>query len=497
MDRHMQMGAAQASDRSTEHLARMFGPLGNGDDTLGEWSRELLAVQTRVIEAVGDLRQVMQVVVNGALRAAPSATGAVVEIREGDELVYRAVSGSCSQYYGLRLPHPASLSWACILSGKPQISKDTETDPRINRSACRQIGARSMIVAPLSLQGAHVGVLKIVSAEPDAFDNRDLLTAQLLAGQIAIGLANAAQADAAKRFAATFDQAAVGIAHVSPGGRFLLLNNRFCEIAGWSRKDLMEGGFQQITHPDDLEADLGNLAALTRGDISHYAMEKRYIRKNGEMIWVNLTVSLVRHADGRPDFFVSVVEDISSRRAAEQAASQDALTGLPNRRWLLDRLGAELRRQSSRPLSVAYLDLDGFKSVNDRFGHAEGDQCLIAIARALKSALRKDDIVGRIAGDEFVVILPDTSRGIALSLLRRLQQAVNEVSHGTGWNVSVSVGGVLVMPGTDAGVEGILIAADRVMYDVKRGNRQIRLLSLSNETNPESGPVLNWHDSEP
>lgn len=456
----------------------MFGSLSAGFDTLGEWSRELLAVQAQVIEAVGNLRKVMQVVVDGALRAVPAATGAVVEIREGNELVYRAVSGSCNGHVGLRLPHPTSLSWVCILTGKPQVCHDTDNDNRIDRTACKRISARSMIIAPLSLQGLNVGVLKIVSDTPSAFDNRDLLTAQLLAGQIAIGLANAAQADAAKRFSATFEQAAVGIAHIAPDGRFLLVNDRFCAIAGRDRESLIEGGFQQITHPDDVAVDMDNAAALTRGEISKYSMEKRYIREDGTLVWVNLTVSLVRRADGTPDFFVSVVEDISTRREAQQAASQDALTGLPNRRWLLERLEVELERQSSRPMCVAYLDLDGFKGVNDRFGHAEGDNCLIAVARALKAALRKDDIVGRMAGDEFVVILPDTARGIALSLLGRLRQTVNEISRATRWGVSVSVGGVLLRPGAEASVEGILIAADRVMYDVKRARREIGLFDL-------------------
>ena len=195
-----------------------FGPLDESADTLGSWSRDLLEIQSDVIAAAGDLQKVMQVVVAGALRAVPSAAGAVVEIRDGDCLVYRAASGAASDNVGLRLPSPVSLSWLCILTGKPQVSIDTEGDLRVDTEACQRIGARSMIVVPLSLQGNPVGVLKVFAATPAAFDNRDLLTVQLLAGPIAIGLANAAQADTAKRFTATFAQAAVGIAHVAPAG---------------------------------------------------------------------------------------------------------------------------------------------------------------------------------------------------------------------------------------------------------------------------------------
>jgi diguanylate cyclase (GGDEF)-like protein/PAS domain S-box-containing protein len=460
---------------------------------LGGWSRELLAIQSDVLTVVGDLERVMRVVVDGAIRAIPHAAGAIVEMQDAGQLVFRAASGTSAQHLGLRLKLVGSLSGHCILTGKPQLCLDSELDARVDRNACRLIGARSLMVAPLTLQGEHVGVLTIYADTAAAFDNRDLLTIQLLAGPIAIGLASAAQAEAAratveatKRFAATFEQAAVGIAHVSPDGDFLLVNDRFCEIAGHDRAELIAGGFQQITHPDDLEADLGNLAALTAGEIPHYAMEKRYIRKDGTLVWINLTVSIVRNADGTPDFFVSVIEDISARKEAETAASQDALTGLPNRRWLLNRLSAELERQSltRQPLCVAYLDLDRFKAVNDLFGHAEGDECLIAVARTLRAQLRKDDVVGRMAGDEFVAILPNTRRGDAMALAVRLRQAVSDVAGAATWNVGVSVGGVITDAGSGADAEQVLAAADRVMYGVKRSVGDCQIIDCSDTIEP-------------
>ncbi len=119
------------------------------------------------------------------------------------------------------------------------------------------------------------------------------------------------------RFQATFDQAAVGIAHVGVDGRWRRVNDRLCAIVGRSRDELLGARFQDITHPDDLGADEAQVAALLRGDLTTYAMEKRYRRKGGGFVWVTLTVSLVRRADGCPDYFISVVEDISARKAAE------------------------------------------------------------------------------------------------------------------------------------------------------------------------------------
>ena len=464
----MKNGLAWAALGGAESRSLSFRPLEESGNMLGGWSHELLTIQSDVLAAMGDLRRVMDVVVEGALRAIPNADGAAVELLDGTDLVFRAASGSCGASVGMRLPYPQSLSWACVESGNPQICLDSEHDPRVDRAACQRIGARSMIMTPLMLQGTAIGVLKVIAETPAAFENRDLLTVQLLAGPIAIGLATAAQADAAKRFAATFDQAAVGIAHVAPDGRFLMVNNRFCQIAQHGRDELLSARFQDITHPDDLELDLKFVAALIAGRIDHYAMEKRYLRKDGGSIWTNLTVSLVRKRDGAPDFFVSVIEDISARKSAEEAAMQDALTGLPNRRALLQLLSSALDRSRAdhTPLCVAYLDLDGFKGVNDALGHGEGDKCLVAVANALKAELRKHDIVGRMAGDEFVALLPDTSRIDGLAIADRLRRAVNSLAQRNGWQLGISVGGVIA-DGTVTG-EQVLIMADRVMYRVKR-----------------------------
>lgn len=121
------------------------------------------------------------------------------------------------------------------------------------------------------------------------------------------------------KFRSTFDQAAVGIAHVDPSGRWLLVNDRLCSFLGYARDEMLHKTFQDITHPDDLQADLQLLDALVRGDIPHYQIDKRYRRRDGEVVWATLTVAMVRKANGTPDYFVSVVEDISIRKQAEEA----------------------------------------------------------------------------------------------------------------------------------------------------------------------------------
>src|SRR5262245_24772601 len=125
--------------------------------------------------------------------------------------------------------------------------------------------------------------------------------------------------DSGARFRATFENAAVGIACVAEDGCWLEVNQRLCDIVGYSREELMTKTFGDITHPDDLESDWNQARRLLAGEIENYSMEKRYYRKDGSIVWVNLTVSLARKADGSPDYFVSVVEDISARKRLEEA----------------------------------------------------------------------------------------------------------------------------------------------------------------------------------
>jgi len=141
-----------------------------------------------------------------------------------------------------------------------------------------------------------------------------------LAGRMSRRISNRSDTEGCYR--AVFEQAAVGIARVAPDGRFIEVNDRFCEIAGYDRAQLMQGDFQGITHPDDLAADLANVNRLLVGEITSYTMEKRYIRSAGQIVWVTLCVGLVRDRDGRPTNFISVVQDISDAKRAAQTLTE-------------------------------------------------------------------------------------------------------------------------------------------------------------------------------
>ena len=121
------------------------------------------------------------------------------------------------------------------------------------------------------------------------------------------------------RFQATFEQAAVGIALVSPDGAWLRVNRRLCDMLGYRADELMDMSFQQITHPDDLFIDQHYVARMLAGELPHYTLEKRYLRKGGEVLWITLTVALVRDLEGEPDYFISIIEDNQQRKETEAA----------------------------------------------------------------------------------------------------------------------------------------------------------------------------------
>ncbi len=148
-----------------------------------------------------------------------------------------------------------------------------------------------------------------------------ILLYHLIQRSIGIVLASREAARESERhFRNTFDQAAMGIGHAGLDGRWLRVNGKLCEILGYSSDELRTLTFQEITHPGDLDADLHQMQRLINGETGNSIMEKRYLRKNGSMLWARITISLCHNSTGVPEYFIVVVEDISTRKAAETAA---------------------------------------------------------------------------------------------------------------------------------------------------------------------------------
>ena len=279
-----------------------------------------------------------------------------------------------------------------------------------------------------------------------------------------------------ENFRNAFDYAAIGMALVSPGGRWLQVNRSLCDIVGHSEQELLATDFQSVTHPDDREAVCAQAAKLLEGHIQTYQLEQRFFHKSGHSVWAMLSVSLIRDAEGGPRHLIFQIQDITDRKRAEERllhdALHDALTGLPNRALFMDhlRLAVErARRRESRQFAVLFLDLDRFKVINDSLGHMVGDQLLVGIAHRLEDCLRPGDLVARLGGDEFTVLLEDIgSVSEATAVAERLQRELSRPFALAGREVftTVSIGIAPSTVGHDR-PENFLRDADTAMYCAK------------------------------
>jgi len=286
-----------------------------------------------------------------------------------------------------------------------------------------------------------------------------------------------AQAEADQRFRLTLESAPIGMTMVTLDDRFLEPNQQLCGMLGYEAEQLQRMTFQEITHPDDVEPDMSLVEQLISGDITHYEMEKRYIRQDGSTVWARLTVALVRDTARNPLHFVSQIEDVTEMRAAqeklEQRALYDPLTGLANRGLLIDRLSHALRRDRSEGVvAVGFCDLDHFKRVNDSLGHHAGDVLLREVARRLQAAVRANDTVARMGGDEFVLLLPDVeSLDGAKAILDRARKAVEKPIEVDGHVLTVAFSAGLAVGSSGLSAETLLREADTALYAAKDGGR--------------------------
>jgi diguanylate cyclase (GGDEF)-like protein/PAS domain S-box-containing protein len=292
------------------------------------------------------------------------------------------------------------------------------------------------------------------------------------------------------------DEAGAGMALVGPDGKFLRVNLSHCEVVGYAADELLAMQVRDVTHPNDLKVDQLLVAQISSGVSRTCRTELRYIRKDGTEVWVSLSVSLVRDQSRCPLYFVYQISDISDLKRAsmqlqeaaiflgiqkqellianerlESMATTDALTGLANRRRFdeeFSHLFSSARRYDT-PLSVLLVDIDHFKSVNDRFGHLVGDRVLCKVALLLKQCARDSDVVARYGGEEFAIICSQTDLISAGILAGRLRQKIERADFDCG-AITASIGIAAIDP---ADVEGreLLARTDGALYQSKEQGR--------------------------
>ncbi|MFL6144682.1 MAG: putative bifunctional diguanylate cyclase/phosphodiesterase [Labedaea sp.] len=250
------------------------------------------------------------------------------------------------------------------------------------------------------------------------------------------------------RFRAMFTDAAIGIGICDTKGVLQEVNSRFAAMLGYRPEALRGADLTTLFHADDPKEMRLYFDQTVAGKRDHYRVERMFQKRDGSPLWTNVTVSLVRDDSGAPEFLVGMVEDITERHELQEQlryqANHDPLTGLANRALFTERLHAAFSSGAGGRIGLCYLDLDGFKVINDSLGHVVGDQLLVAVASRLDGLVSADGrLVARMGGDEFVVLVELSSTvtevvALAKQILACLAEPVRIGGHRL--SVSASIG---------------------------------------------------------
>lgn len=299
-----------------------------------------------------------------------------------------------------------------------------------------------------------------------------------------------------ERFRLIMESAPVGIAITDLAGRLVQVNIRFCDLLGIRNEELKKLTFGDVTYPDDLEISLLSRQRLLNGEVGVVKFEKRYLHKDGNCVWAEVNVALERDTFGEPLFFISMAEDISERKRSEDIirhqASFDSLTDLPNRTLFIDRLSKELfnAKRKDKCVALIYLDLDGFKRVNDEYGHDAGDTVLKTVAKRWLARVRETDTIARLGGDEFAIILGELDTpGEAAAIARKLiETLVPEIPLPKGQKCKIGVSmGIGIYPDNAIEMDSLIAAADSAMYESKANGKNTYTFSSAIPAIPGSG----------
>jgi len=326
---------------------------------------------------------------------------------------------------------------------------------------------------------------RVATGYATALRDRTLVEQERLARAIvsAHGDVERALSDSESRFRALFEGAALGIGMADIDGRIIQANAALGALLGYTPDELCRLNVGDLVHADSSPIDWGSPASsagAAGGDRlrDHVRLERAYYRKDGTVVWTDVTVSLLRDQAGEPRYTVAMVEDITDRHELEERlryqALHDPLTGLPNRTFFAERLAEAFAGTDPNALvGLCYLDLDGFKRINDSLGHDVGDRLLIAVAKRLqRTVAARGHLVARMGGDEFVILSEkadhDELTALADQVLYSLDLPVRSGPH--GMRVSASIG-IVAQPVGASGPAEILKAADLTLYRAKAAGR--------------------------
>ena len=283
-----------------------------------------------------------------------------------------------------------------------------------------------------------------------------------------------------ERFRSAFNFAPIGIAIVSPEGKWLKVNRALCEILGYEEIEFLASDFQSMAVADDLGLALVKLHEILTGEIPNCRLEQRYLHKTGRIVWTQWSVSPAADTAAERPNLIFQIHDITDKKETDDKllydATHDALTGLSNRACFMERLERGMIKSRENPLhkiSLLFIDLDRFKVINDSLGHLLGDRLLIEIARRLCECMRPHDTVARLGGDEFTILVegnhePEEVTKIADRIQQKLADSFDLGGHKIYSSASI---GILHNSKKYNQAEDLMRDADTAMYQAKRAGK--------------------------
>ena len=342
------------------------------------------------------------------------------------------------------------------------------------------IVAGILLSAILFIGSFYVRALRVVALLPLAAVPAVLFWHQskskTMLGQTELDRLSAALNESEQQFRITFDHAA-GMGLTTTKGEWVRVNKSLCKLLGYAEADLLKTTLHSLSHPEDAEWLKEQLTNLLRGSIASVQLEQRFIRQDAGIAWVVLSAAKIADGDKKSAKLILQMQDITDRKSVEERllheALHDGLTGLPNRALYMDHLRkavARWKRRDRGAFAVLFLDLDGFKGINDTLGHLAGDQLLVEFTQRLIENVRPGDTFARMGGDEFSILLDDLNDlNDAIIAVKRLQRNLEAPFRLSGREVFVtsSIGVALSTP-EYVDPEEILRHADVAMYRAKK-----------------------------
>ncbi|HLA04609.1 MAG TPA: EAL domain-containing protein [Syntrophales bacterium] len=303
-----------------------------------------------------------------------------------------------------------------------------------------------------------------------------------------------------ERFKRIFEEGPIGMVLVNLNREIVTANEALCRLLGYSAQELVGRNMTDLTYEEDSEKNLSLAIQLSTDNIPRAQLEKRYVKKDGGIVWTKVTAAAIHSKEGRAIYNLGIIEDLTeSKKAAEKIhvlAYYDSLTGLPNRTFHKELMMRAIDHANRRKefFATIYIGLDNFQRINDIYGHSKGDLLLKAVADRLANSLRKSDyvassyeaetteVVSRVGGDEFIVLAQDlTQAQDAAKTAHRLLGEISEPFDLSGFEAFMTASiGIALYPDDGTDVDDLLKNADTAMGQAKNeGKNNYQFYSAS------------------